>query len=734
MATIEATPLIHAPTAKACLEKSERLLAETGHYSGLTRLEARENDPLRYESLHAQLRSAVVAARETARRISASPAIREQAEFVVTLYTLEGDAIVLSTGIMVHVHTVSRFIKWMIRNDYETDPGVAPGDIFGNNDSFIGDVQPADMMDVIPLHVDGRLIGWIGAVSHVLDIGGVEPGGEVAIVSDRFGEGMFVTAEKIGSNDDLRRDYLIRCEKNLRMPIYWILDEKAKVSACQEVREKVLEMIERFGVDYYLRATREFIEENRRGHLERVKTTLVPGTYRGVSHYASLYEGQPGVLVKAAVDLLYALPLEMIVDADGRMRLDFDGAPGSGPHSANCTEAAMDGGLFITLTQLMDFDGKVNHGAWLGTDLVLPPGSLVNPTDETSATSTSWAVLIPAFALFQRLVSRGFFARGFREEIFLGGAATPFMEAGGQSQYGHQFGAGNFECAACGSGARGIMDGIDTGYAGWNPEGDMGSVEVWELEFPLLYLGRRNFIDSGGAGRFRGGVTYASVWKVHHSPEVLLSSKEHPGRVFDQSGIFGGYPAPTAQRHYAVRGSNLDALAAERKPLPHGISSDGESIDVVELVEGELEAVDGQYASAVFGEGDLYTHAYSSGGGYGDPLDREPQLVAQDVADDIVSPRAARAVYGVVLVGAETGEPTVDEDETALLREDLRRRRAAAAMPTREWIESERGRVARGDFIPPVREMYASAMRLSPRIAAELREFWSLDADWTLEL
>src|SRR6266545_1722055 len=127
MATIEATPLIHAPTAKACLEESERLLAETGHYSGLTRLEGREADPLRYESLHAQLRSTVVAARETARRISASPAIREQAEFVVALYTLEGDAIVLSTGIMVHVHTVSRFIKWMIRNDYESNPGVEPG-------------------------------------------------------------------------------------------------------------------------------------------------------------------------------------------------------------------------------------------------------------------------------------------------------------------------------------------------------------------------------------------------------------------------------------------------------------------------------------------------------------------------------------------------------------------------------------------------------------------------------
>jgi len=731
MATVESEPLLGTDTTKECLERSERLLAESGCYSGLVRLEGREADPLRYESLHAQLRSTVVAARETARRISASPAIREQAEFVVALYTLEGDAIVLSTGIMVHVHTVSRFIKWMIRNDYESNPGVEPGDIFGNNDSFIGDVQPADMMDVIPLHYGGRLIGWIGAVSHVLDVGGVEPGGEVAIVPDRFGEGMFVSGEKIGSRDDLHRDYLIRCERNLRMPIYWILDEKAKVSACQEVRDKVIQVIDRFGVDYYLRATREFIEENRRGHLERVKAALVPGVYRGVSHYASLYEGQRGALPRAAVDLLYALPLEMTVDAGGRMRLDFEGTPESGPHSANCTEAAMDGGLFITLTQLMDFDGKVNHGAWLGTELVLPPASLVNPTDETAATSTSWAVLIPAFALFQRLVSRGFFARGFREEVFLGGGATPFMEAGGESQYGGQFGAGNFECAACGSGARGIMDGIDTGYAGWNPEGDMGSAEVWELEFPLLYLGRRNFIDSGGAGRFRGGVAYASIWKVHGSREVFISSKEHPGRVFDQSGIFGGYPAPTAQTHYAVRNVNLAEAIAARKPLPHSVSSDGATIDVVELLEGEVEAVEGQYASALFTDGDIYTHAYSSGGGFGDPLTRDPELVARDVANGMVSLRAARAVYGVA-VTYDDGVAAVDEQATENLRAEIRRERGEAAVPVATWLAAERERVAARRFIEPVREMYRSSMRISPRFAAEFRAFWSLDDDWEL--
>src|SRR5699024_4866701 len=88
-------------TLKEQLLESDRLLKETGHYAGITELKNREEDPLRYESLHTKLRSIAVEAREMARRISASPGVREVGEMVVALYTPEGDAISLSTGIMV---------------------------------------------------------------------------------------------------------------------------------------------------------------------------------------------------------------------------------------------------------------------------------------------------------------------------------------------------------------------------------------------------------------------------------------------------------------------------------------------------------------------------------------------------------------------------------------------------------------------------------------------------------
>ena len=165
------------------------------------------------ETLHTKLRASCVSAREMARRISASPGVREVGEMVVAIYTPEGDAVALSNGIMVHVHTMSRFIKWMIREGYEADPGIRAGDIFANNDAFIGTVQVPDVMDVIPIFWENELVGWAGAVCHELESGDITPGGDVCLAQERFTEGLFVCAEKIGSNDEIRRDYVIRCER-----------------------------------------------------------------------------------------------------------------------------------------------------------------------------------------------------------------------------------------------------------------------------------------------------------------------------------------------------------------------------------------------------------------------------------------------------------------------------------------------------------------------------------------
>src|ERR1700753_3958237 len=156
------------------LALSEGRFEETGYYHGLERLAMKDSDPLHFEKLFSRVRGGMVTARETALNISASPIVRELGEICFALYTPEGDNVALSTGIIVHVHTMSEAIKFMVRNGWEDNPGIKPGDIFANNQPTIGDVHPADVQTFVPIfnpENPGELLGWAGGVIHVMDIG-----------------------------------------------------------------------------------------------------------------------------------------------------------------------------------------------------------------------------------------------------------------------------------------------------------------------------------------------------------------------------------------------------------------------------------------------------------------------------------------------------------------------------------------------------------------------------------
>jgi N-methylhydantoinase B/oxoprolinase/acetone carboxylase alpha subunit len=714
------------------LLESERLMEETGCYDGITELRLRRQDPLKFETLHTKLRAYCVSAREMARRISASPGVREVGEMVVAIYTPEGDAIALSNGIMVHVHTMSRFIKWMIRNGYEQNPCIRDGDIFANNDAFIGTVQVPDVMDVVPIFHEGTLVGWAGAVCHELEAGGITPGGDVCLAQERFTEGLFVCAEKIGENDEIRRDYVIRCERNLRMPIYWVLDEKAKVAACIDMRESVKQLIDEVGLEYWQRLSKEFIEEGRRAQLARTRQLTVPGTYRGHTFYGHVTEGKPGFQPLADPNWLYNIPIEMEITSEGKIRLDFDGTQPWGYHSMNCTPAGMDGGMFVTLTQHMNFEGLVNDGAWMATEINIPHGTWTNPDNEMAATATSWALLLPAYGVFQRLLSRGFIARGFVEEAFVGQVNSPMIEMGGTSQYGTGFGMAHFECAAAGSGALAIKDGLDTAYVGWNPESDMGNIEIWEQNMPMVYIGRSIVPNSGGAGKYRGGCAFISTWLINKTDHLRLVTSEHSSRVFDNGGLCGGYPAPTCEKHHAVRNSDIHERAERREPLAHTPGTDPLVSDFERTYKGEQVWEEGPYITRPHKAGDIFSHAYNGGGGFGDVLERDPIATAWDVENGFLTREAAEKVFGIILKEDAEGYPQADIDATVARRAELRKKRLKQAIPVSEWLAREQRRVEASDFAPEVAKMYRSAMKLSPRFSRDFKEFWGLASDFAI--
>jgi acetone carboxylase alpha subunit len=347
------------------------------------------------------------------------------------------------------------------------------------------------------------------------------------------------------------------------------------------------------------------------------------------------------------------------------------------------------------------------------------------------ATATSWALLLPAFGAFQRLLSRGFLARGFLEEVFVGQVNSPMIEMGGESQYGTPFGMAHFECAAAGSGALAIKDGLDTAYVGWNPESDMGNIEIWEQNMPMIYLGRSILADSGGAGKYRGGCAFVSTWLLHRTAHLRLVTSEHSSRVLDNAGMCGGYPAPTCQKHRVVRGANIGELASKRKPLAHAPGTAAAVSNLQRLVGGEHITVEGPYITAPHRAGDIFSHSYNGGGGYGDVLERDPVKTAADVENGYLTREAARNVFGIILEAGAEGSLTPDLRATAIRRRRMRERRLKKSIPVSQWMKAERRRVTQARFVPEVLRMYGSAMKLSPRFAAEFCSFWQLAKGFT---
>jgi acetone carboxylase alpha subunit len=137
----------------------------------------------------------------------------------------------------------------------------------------------------------------------------------------------------------------------------------------------------------------------------------------------------------------------------------------------------------------------------------------------------------------------------------------------------------------------------------------------------------------------------------------------------------------------------------------------------------------------VAGQGDLYVCVYHGGDGLGDPLDRRPEHVAEDLEGDYLLERFASTVYGVVASQGDDGAWSVDAEATARRRAEIRDERRAKAVPVREWMSGQRERILAsadgdGDLGPHIQRMYAESMRLSERWAKEFREFWGLPDDF----
>jgi acetone carboxylase, alpha subunit len=734
-ATAEGTGIGYRGSSLADMAKQNTALwEETGCYHGLTNLVLKHKDPAKYEIFHSRLLSAVINVREAIRRISASPLVREESEQCFAIFTPEGDAIVYSTGIQIHVECMGRAVKYLVENGWEEMLGIAEGDVFETNDcARMGGVHGADVYDISPIFWEGELIAWVSSVVHEADIGGINAGGSSFMAADRFTDGHHVCGEKIAENDVLRADYPLRIRGNARVPETWILDTKAKIAGNIMIREEFKQIIESFGVDYVRQAAREIIEDERLAQLQRVKTQLVPGRYRSADVQDFLF-GRLPMLPFAKKDILHNATLEVHVTGDGRMKLSTAGAQAWGYHGLNATVSGMEGGLNLALSQCLTYDGKANHGAFLACELDLAEGSIFNPGDTDVGTGLAFTSFLGLYGQLLNLVGRSRFSRGFREEILVSGQGSSIFSWGGRNQYGQSFGFPAIEAtSAGGSGARGVLDGHDVGYAVWQMDASLGNVEFHELIFPGIWLGRTVLPDSAGYGKYRGGLSLQSTYLIHGSDEAIVQIMPEPSHIttYGNTGLFGGYPG-SPDLNYLVENTNFQQLVEERKPLPHGEGADPADPDIKRLVEGDHSTVYEYFYSDHLKEGDIFQKLYfQSNGGYGDPIERDPELVRKDLDDGYTFTFTVENVNGVEASYDEASESwTVDEAKTEVRREAMRAARMERATSFKEWYLEQRKRVLEKDLDPLLMDMLRQGFELSPEYGAEYRRFWVLPDDF----
>jgi acetone carboxylase alpha subunit len=722
-------------TLKQMLEENEQLYRDTGCYAGMTDPHVLKEDPVRAELFHSRVMAALIAGRETCRMVSGSPFVREVAELCLGLYTPEGDNIAQSTGIQIHIKLMGDNIQWMIRKDYEEEVGIRDGDFFIANDPVVSGMHAADVYDILPIFCGEELIGWVSTVIMEMDIGAVSPGCMPTANVERGTDGLKFLCERIGSNDRLHRDFEHKIENSLDMYHIFLLDRKGAMAANIRVREEIKKIAGEFGLDFYKQATRELIEEERRNQVARIKQRMVPGRYRNVVTAEFPMAKQPVAWIPAKVDTIRLIPVQMDILPEGRILLDFEGAGEWGWHAYNATPNALWGGISVVTVQTLSYDGRGNLGSLLPIDVKEPTlDSLLNPKEiKKLATSTPWAPMLDLFGMWMHMLGNTYYLRGFREETFNYRSSAGWQMAG-YDQLGNKrpllaAGTGNFGPGACG-----VCDGIDCG--GWlaTPEVDLGSAEVWELFVPHMEMSRRFDPYSVGYGKFRSGLAIPTVVMVHNTRKCVASAAIGTASdgIIPNIGQFGGYCGGRRNTIH-VRFDNVQEKLKRREPLLYELGHPGELKDRLKEMGGEIVDHGLLPEPMEVVEGDLLIASSGAGGGLGDPIERDPASIKEDLNNGLATEWQARNIYCVEAeYDGREKEWRIDPDATSELRQARRKERLSRGMPTKEWWKQAREKFVTRDMDEKIQEMYRSSASLSPTFAEEIREFWALPRDFVL--
>jgi N-methylhydantoinase B len=600
-------------------------------------------DPITFSIIRHRLYRVVEEAVITLKHVSGSAITNEGHDLMVSLYQADGSLLMGGVGFLHHLTSAAEACKSIIRR---FEGQIHEGDIFLLNDPYTAALHTSDVYLVSPIHHEGVLIAWSACFVHVSDIGAMNPGGFAPDAQDIFTEGFSSPGIKLVDAGQLRKDVWDTLLNMVRNPEMVALDLRSMIACNNVARERMIALFEKYGATTVDEACKALIEQSEKQLRERLRE-LPDGCWQSRQYLE----------VKSEI---YRVVLSMSKKGD-TLTFDFTGSSPQSKYSVNCSKWASLGGLFAPLFPLLCYDIVWNEGVIRPIKMIAPEGTIVNcqrPAPVSVATvGAIQSVNNAACSTIGKMLAASDKYADEATAVWHANHFAIFMF--GNNQRGRLAIGILTETFAGAGGARTFGDGVDIGGEIPNPISRMANVETIEATFPIRYLFRRRLVDSGGPGKFRGGAGGEMAIVAHDAPDggihYVLSGK---GPKFPQSeGLAGGFPG-AANDYIWIHGPE-ESRAADRFP------------DKIDDIAGDKEPISwGVFP--LMGNDALYLR-WNGGGGIGDPLERDPDKVFSDVTYGVISARAAKDVFGVVI-----DSNAVDIPATSSRRDTLRQARAGA--------------------------------------------------------
>ncbi|PYN72036.1 MAG: 5-oxoprolinase [Candidatus Rokuibacteriota bacterium] len=553
-------------------------------------------DPILLEVLRNRLDTIADEMELTLLKSSVSLIVKEALDASAALFTLEGVTIAQAASIPIHLGALQFAAQRLLRAFAPST--MREGDAFILNDPYDGGTHLPDITLASPVFADGRVVAIACTMCHHQDVGERTPGSVPTDATELYQEGIVIPPTPLFCAGAVNETVLRLLRKNVRLPDIFTGDLMAQVAACRLGGARLRDLLTHYGTATVLACIDELL--TRAEVLTRHQLASIPdGTYTFTD-----YLDDDGVELDRPVTIAVAITVR-----GSSMTFDFTGTSPQVRGPFNSVPVSTFSAVYYAVRAICDPSIPNNGGCFRPVDIILPEGSVVNPRPPAPVSCRTATIKRIADTIMGALVK----ALPGRLPAANSGTVLVLAFGGRDPETGKPFVAS--ELAAGGMGARPGKDGIDV------IETDVTNcmnipVETVEMFFPLRIVRARLWQDSGGAGKFRGGLGLEKVFEATNA-DVMVS---HRSERFTSSpwGLHGGRAAGRARAFIVRQDGRREDVPSKRMIVLH--------------------------------PGDQLWEYVAGGGGYGSPLERDPDLVREDVLDGKVSADVARDVYGVVLV------------------------------------------------------------------------------------